>query len=437
MNMTVVSKDKETTRHDTRHDTTRRTEEPVFSLWQVSPNATFTAYGINGTDGMAWRDTSSSILGGYSMIYDPTVENDWDKCSTSIYASYVSYSAFNLSAGDFSSQEGETLVVPSEEYGYFQFQSRYAPFSQTVNASNAGLPISIDISASGGKFLVEASVESFRTELAPADLALSSSTHYCFQDRRCPGKEGERMVLYNAHHQNNTSLFNQNAANAPGEILYIYEGLAVSGKSSDTFQITRYDGVIMDTRYRKYEFCNPLNYEQSERSKKWVCERSDYWSHLGVGHASLRKEGHDWNVIDTCETLEGGMDWVSLNENGHNRTWDASFSQNTTVNLTCVLEYLTPVFPWRNGTSWTPPLELYPQLEAALQEAFDKCPHEMEKKENEELSLVLPILAAVLVVLAATAAGGLVYFCKRKQVKKEYTLIGEQGDENPNMLWEQ
>jgi hypothetical protein len=159
---------------------------------------------------------------------------------------------------------------------------------------------------------------------------------------------------------------NQNAANVYGELYYLYGGAYMFINNQSL--LTRYENVILDTRWRSYEPCNPIG---SEATNPFRCERTSFYSPLGVGFATF---DHNFGIdYHGCNASATGIEWYSLNAAGNGKTYDFSASLNTSISLGCMEDALNPI--WKIDQAKSPPLELYPKLEKAFLEAFTTCQH--------------------------------------------------------------
>jgi hypothetical protein len=271
----------------------------------------------------------------------------------------------NLTAGNFTSGK-------SSGFAYFHMEAEGMFIGKLLGYTNVQKVVYTDegktsgsvTNSNGGKFVAEFS--DLTGDLTEAERKLASQDHPCFHPKLCPGgKEGEIMTFYNAMLPSpGRFMANQNAASARGEIFYLY---FVASSVRMDFQVTRYEHVIVDSRWNAYERCNPILLDPEA---PFMCERSSFLSPRGVGFVEV-----GWNAtFFPCETEGTGINWYSFNERGNGLTYDFSQSVNSTIEIACVIKGLNAVLPW-NGTNRNPPRELYPALESAFLNAFDTCEH--------------------------------------------------------------
>jgi hypothetical protein len=323
---------------------------------------TFVAVGMEewGESGRGWVNTDvSDPLGSYFMASTGCEIQGWFwECNRPILM------ATNLTAGNYLAVPDVTAVINFV-------------FNEKKKETNLNLDICCGCAAS--QEIVGTSVTNNQAEkysvtlsgltniLSASDKALlSTKESECFQDNRCSGSPKQKKTLYNImHHLPGRYMANQNAANVYGELYYLYSSYMFINNQS---LVTQYENVILDTRWRAYEPCNPMG---SEATNPFRCERSSFYSPLGVGFATFDR---NFTIeYHSCNASATGIEWYSLNALGNGKTYDFSDSVNTTIAWPCLEDALNPI--WKIHQSQWPPVELYPKLEKAFLEAFTTCQH--------------------------------------------------------------
>jgi hypothetical protein len=255
--------------------------------------------------------------------------------------------AANLPAGNFSSVSGctDTRIFefdPARQRIWYRkippcMAEIYSSGNEIIGVNNSVAYINI--------------VSDVTETLSESDQELASKNHAVFQDQRCSGQQNQLKTLYNAMvPAPGRYMANQNAASAYGEIFYIYSEVGALRQNRNAFVVSRYENVSIDTRYRPYERCNSFSVFDLSPFK---CERSSYWSQLGVGALWVSENG---TIVRSCpDASTTDIEWYSLNEQGNGRTYNFDESVNTTITLNCLLTKLEMVLPWGSDL----PFKLY------------------------------------------------------------------------------
>jgi hypothetical protein len=252
-----------------------------------------------------------------------------------------------------------------------------------VTWSSNGIPQQIVMKSTNGNELAVQmlTVVRFSNELRPQDYLLLHTSRAIPDriDTRCSSfKTAVTMPLYRVHGGGNMSLTNRNVADPPGEVYFlkfsehcvflfriVSPDLLISsvlprGRFNTSF-VSEYTGVVVDPRWRIYELCN-----------KGSCDRSNYFSPLGVG-AQIIRAGQPANMTE-CTTQAIGM-WYSLPSLGECDddvgSFDCSWSQRNatmsgTISVGCLWQYLAPVVG-AGHFNWT-------SVQPAWDKAWTVCP---------------------------------------------------------------